>query len=160
MMTIIRTIKLLISIIFFILNLFWCLILQLFRIKRKGTCVVIFYHGVTRNQCGQFSRQMDDVVRFSVPIAAEFSGSLDMGNHYLVITFDDGFSSVVDHALPELIKRNIPSTIFVPTGYLGKWPGWISNFENNIRPDQMTALVSCNPMIEYYNTSPFSFNSK
>jgi peptidoglycan/xylan/chitin deacetylase (PgdA/CDA1 family) len=42
-----------------------------------------------------------------------------------VVTFDDGFVSVLENAVPELVERNIPFTIFVPTGHLGKHPGWI-----------------------------------
>ncbi len=38
----------------------------------------------------------------------------------LVVTFDDGYLSVVQHALPILARRNIPATIFVPTAMVGR----------------------------------------
>jgi peptidoglycan/xylan/chitin deacetylase (PgdA/CDA1 family) len=46
----------------------------------------------------------------------------------VVVTFDDGFRSVVTHALPILDHHNIPGTVFVPTDYIGtdepmRWPG-------------------------------------
>jgi len=36
----------------------------------------------------------------------------------LVITFDDGFASVYDHAYPALARLKAPFTVFVNTGYL------------------------------------------
>ena len=46
---------------------------------------------------------------------------------YAAVTFDDGFTSVVQNALPELQDRSIPATIFVPTGSLGRSPLWITD---------------------------------
>lgn len=45
----------------------------------------------------------------------------------IAVTFDDAYQSVLQNALPILRAKNIPATIFVPTGYLGKAPGWIKN---------------------------------
>ena len=42
----------------------------------------------------------------------------------IAITFDDAFMSVVENALPELVARKMPCTIFVPTGCLGCNPTW------------------------------------
>ena len=47
------------------------------------------------------------------------------------LTFDDGFTSVVDTAAPLLLERSFPATVFAVAGYLGKtndWPsqpGWV-----------------------------------
>lgn len=41
----------------------------------------------------------------------------------IAITFDDGDNDFVANALPELVRLNIPVTIFVTTGYEGK-PFW------------------------------------
>lgn len=43
------------------------------------------------------------------------------------MTFDDAYQSVLQNALPILRTKNIPATIFVPTGCLGKKPKWIKN---------------------------------
>jgi peptidoglycan/xylan/chitin deacetylase (PgdA/CDA1 family) len=45
----------------------------------------------------------------------------------VAVTFDDGFHSVVENAAPELVKRGIPFTMFVPSGCLGGRPPWIAN---------------------------------
>jgi peptidoglycan/xylan/chitin deacetylase (PgdA/CDA1 family) len=46
------------------------------------------------------------------------------GNRYVVVTFDDAFESVIHNAVPELVSRSIPATIFVVTGSLGRLPSW------------------------------------
>ena len=53
-------------------------------------------------------------------------GLLKPGGRYCAVTFDDGFVCVRDHALPVLSKRNIPATLFVPSGCLGKQPSWLN----------------------------------
>ncbi len=47
----------------------------------------------------------------------------------LVVTFDDGFGSVVHEALPVLQELGVPATVFVPTSYVTHrwvltWPGF------------------------------------
>ncbi len=46
----------------------------------------------------------------------------------LAVTFDDGFRSVIDEALPILTRLGLPGTAFVPTALVGRpgpmaWPG-------------------------------------
>jgi peptidoglycan/xylan/chitin deacetylase (PgdA/CDA1 family) len=43
------------------------------------------------------------------------------------VTFDDGFRETIEIVLPELKKRNIPITVFLPTGCLGSEPPWVSD---------------------------------
>jgi len=40
------------------------------------------------------------------------------------ITFDDGLLSVLRNALPELKKKEIPTTIFIPAAKLDSYPKW------------------------------------
>jgi peptidoglycan/xylan/chitin deacetylase (PgdA/CDA1 family) len=40
-----------------------------------------------------------------------------------VVTFDDAFASVREHALPILQRLGIPATLYVPTGWIGDAPG-------------------------------------
>jgi peptidoglycan/xylan/chitin deacetylase (PgdA/CDA1 family) len=47
------------------------------------------------------------------------------GTRYAAVTFDDGFQSVIENALPELEKRGIPSTLFIVTEALGQFPPWL-----------------------------------
>ena len=92
-----------------------------------GTCVVLYYHAVPAHLRGRFAKQMDVLTRCATPIRADHQEALAPGRHHVVITFHDAFVSVKDNAVPELMKRKIPSTIFVPTGYLGQHPGWIKD---------------------------------
>jgi len=65
---------------------------------------------------------------------------LEPGKPYAVVTFDDGFVSVKDHAAPELRRRRIPWTIFVPSTCLGQPPGWLRHAPLAARQDRvMTA---------------------
>jgi peptidoglycan/xylan/chitin deacetylase (PgdA/CDA1 family) len=68
---------------------------------------------------------MDLLLRLAKPIPAGLYGLPDSPAHYCAVTFDDGFVSVLENALPELERRNIPATFFIPTGSLGGPPAWI-----------------------------------
>lgn len=87
--------------------------------------VVLYYHAVKADQRSRFARQMDVIAAhartFSAATPEVMTGS---GNH-VAITFDDGFLSVVEHAVPELTSRGIPFTVFVPSGCLGSRPSWV-----------------------------------
>jgi peptidoglycan/xylan/chitin deacetylase (PgdA/CDA1 family) len=40
------------------------------------------------------------------------------------VTFDDAYRGAVNLALPELAKRGLPATVFVPSGLVGSGPFW------------------------------------
>jgi peptidoglycan/xylan/chitin deacetylase (PgdA/CDA1 family) len=94
---------------------------------RPATCVVLYYHAVSADQRAAFARQMEEVQRRAAPLPADYTGPLRLGRHHAVITFDDGFVSVLEHALPALVRCNLPATIFVPTGSLGGPPQWVKD---------------------------------
>lgn len=73
-----------------------------------------------------FAKQMDDILRWTNPIAVGTKETLEYGYRYAAVTFDDGFVSVIENAIPETSIRNIPVTIFVPTGNFGQHPKWVS----------------------------------
>jgi len=92
--------------------------------RRPPTGVVLFYHAVPRAYRTAFAGQMDRLQRWSKPVQCDFTGPFADGQHYSAVTFDDAFQSVVDQALPELDQRQIPTTIFAPSGALGGPPAW------------------------------------
>lgn len=96
---------------------------------RQGRCVVLYYHSVPLHQKTQFASQMDRLLRLAKPICADNGETLTPGFRYVAITFDDGYKSVVENALPVLEERQIPFTIFLVTDTLGKKPDWLDASE-------------------------------
>ncbi|MCU7491210.1 MAG: polysaccharide deacetylase family protein [Bacteroidota bacterium] len=83
---------------------------------------------------------MNLLVKYAVPLRADYAGSLQKGKNYVVLTFDDGFKSLIKNAIPELVKLGIPCAIFFPAKYLGRRPGWEFNKRFNDEDEEiMTA---------------------
>jgi len=125
-----RLAKLYISTFFFIFYKCARVILFILKKKPKGILVILTYHTITKDNQRLFLRQIDELIRKSIPVFADFQGPMTCGAYYVAVTFDDGFQSVIENALPELQRRKIPATLFIPTGYLGKHPTWINNQSN------------------------------
>lgn len=102
---------------------------------------VLLYHAVTATPGSQiapftvtpdeFARHLDAVlasgrrpVRFGDLLTAELApaggalGASPEGRRPVVITFDDGYADFAESALPALLARSVPSTLFVTTGWL------------------------------------------
>lgn len=121
-----RTAKLLISLLVWLWD---CLCASARRLTGRpvpSQGVVLYYHAVKPHQRAAFGRQMDLLLSLAQPWRAEedISGGF---KRFAAVTFDDGFVSVVEHALPELRMREIPFTVFVPTGCWGQRPSWVMN---------------------------------
>ncbi len=127
--TIKRTIKLAISCAFWLGEWLWQNSKQLAGTKTSKNAVVLYYHAVTDEQRQRFARQMDDLLKLATPVRADTTDSPEHKAHRVAVTFDDGFQCIFRNALPELLKRAIPVSIFVPTTSLGKEPAWIENEE-------------------------------
>lgn len=124
---IVRLVKLAVSILVWGCDLLKRGVYGLLGIRYPGRSVVLYYHAVNREDRGRFARQMDDVLRLAKPVPPGFTGTVEMETLYASITFDDGFVSVIENALPELLKREIPFAIFVPSGFMGRRPEWTKN---------------------------------
>lgn len=64
-----------------------------------------------------------DVVRLDEAVRRLESGDRNPG---IVLTFDDGFADIYDHAWPLLRERRLPFTLFLATRYVGgrmQWAG-------------------------------------
>ena len=112
--------------------------------SNRGT--VIVYHGL--GDCppaqdpyhllmpiAKFARHMDYLARHRrvVPLADLVAGRIGKGRAAVAITFDDGYTSVLDEAVPVLRRHGFPATCFVPTKWIGHattcgvtrcWPTW------------------------------------
>ena len=96
---------------------------------RSGRFVVLTYHAVKAGQRDRFASQMDSLKKLGTVVSAEAAAPRG-GENRIAITFDDGFTSVVENALPVMGARGMPATIFVPTGYLGARAEWITKREH------------------------------
>jgi peptidoglycan/xylan/chitin deacetylase (PgdA/CDA1 family) len=90
----------------------------------KARFVVLYYHEVPDEDRARFARQMRALSRRTTVVRAAHTGSLRDGAHYVAITFDDAFKSVLTNAVPELVSRGFPATIFVPVDCLGREAAW------------------------------------
>lgn len=122
-----RIVKFIISGLYYFASGFSKLILRLVRQKNPGTLVVLTYHAVKPHQKDKFRNQLAMLKRIGKPVYADIASPLPAAEQHFAVTFDDGYSSFIDHALPILQENLIPATIFIPVGYLGKSPGWIMN---------------------------------
>lgn len=128
-----RLLKLSISLIFYCFYKCIIFFLSILRKQPAGTLVVLEYHTVKPEQLDKFEKQMDILVKISNPVSADVKGPLVYGQNHVAVTFDDGFQSVVKNAIPAMRNRGVPVTLFIPTGYLGKSPGWIKENSNENR---------------------------
>ncbi len=92
--------------------------------RASGTCVVLQYHAVPVEQRDNFARQMDILLRCATPIRADSCVPLTASQNHVAVTFDDGLTSFLENALPEIERRGIPASVFVVVGKLGTVPGW------------------------------------
>ena len=49
------------------------------------------------------------------------------------LTFDDGFGTIVEHALPALAVRAMTATLFLPTAFVGGRASWLSKEREDAR---------------------------
>ena len=93
--------------------------------------VVLYYHEVPKEARTRFARQMEALSRGTKVVRAGHTGPLPDGGSYVAITFDDAFRSVRTNAVPELLSRGFPATIFVPVEFLGQRPSWEMRNDGN-----------------------------
>jgi peptidoglycan/xylan/chitin deacetylase (PgdA/CDA1 family) len=100
--------------------------------ERGGPVVpVLLYHAVTATPGSQiapyavppdeFARHMDAVVAAgctAVSFGNLVSGSIPSARRPVVVTFDDGYADFAEFALPVLLERSLPATMFVTTGWM------------------------------------------
>src|SRR5215469_722461 len=85
-----------------------------------GKCVVLYYHSIPPQRRKQFSRQLDTILRHARTVTLREEPVLTPGVSHVAVTFDDALRNLLENALPELLTRNIPATIFAISGAMGK----------------------------------------
>lgn len=104
---------------------------------------VLAYHGVGVTGPGsdphnlfvhpeRFRAQMRHLARRRrvVPLDDIVTGAAPAGS--VALTFDDGYRHLLQAALPVLEELDLPSTVFVPTAYLGRRNGWDAPSDNDL----------------------------
>jgi peptidoglycan/xylan/chitin deacetylase (PgdA/CDA1 family) len=106
----------------------------------RSSCVVVYYHSVDAALRARFAKQMDQLLSYAKPIAANEATTLQPGTRHVAVTFDDGFKNFYECALPELVKRGIPATMFVITDVIGKTFGPAGYVQEVMSLEQIRAL--------------------
>jgi peptidoglycan/xylan/chitin deacetylase (PgdA/CDA1 family) len=119
-----RLLKLGISVFFFGITTARDVLSRLAGRTPPGRCITLYYHCVLPQHRAAFARQMEMLLKRNVPVSVGRREPLAPATRYAAVTFDDGFTNVADQAVPELVLRRIPATIFVTSDLLGQDPGW------------------------------------
>jgi peptidoglycan/xylan/chitin deacetylase (PgdA/CDA1 family) len=109
--------------------------------RMPPTVVVLAYHSIPKEKRAAFAKQMDELVRCSKPQRADMPLFSANGTRYACVTFDDGYQNIVDNAVPELVQRGIPATLFVVSGALGRVPSW-EDHSSTSDPDMNEPIVT------------------
>lgn len=108
-------------------------------LRRKGSnLAILYYHAIRPEGLPMFRWQLSAIKAYGDAVSADYAGSPN-GRPKIAITFDDGFQSVFDLAIPEMLKYAVPATVFVPTGCIGGAPAWDME---GICPDRNEILAS------------------
>jgi peptidoglycan/xylan/chitin deacetylase (PgdA/CDA1 family) len=105
------------------------------------TPVVLAYHSISSAQRAAFAKQMDALMRISKPNRADATVNSANGARYTSVTFDDGYQNILENAVPELVQRGIPATLFIVSGALGKTPSW-EDYSGSSDPHMNDPIVS------------------
>lgn len=105
-------------------------LLEQLRSEVQLPVAILFYHRVAQANCDNpwsihvdnFKRQMDWLqTNFELVTLAEAQRRIRQSENDRIavsITFDDGYAENAEHAVPEMVARNIPLTYFVSTDFV------------------------------------------
>ena len=123
-----RVLKLCIALLFVVRKSAQTALFRLTGQPIPSTFVILMYHSVKQAERERFVRQMDQLVKLAHLVQADCSEEkLEQDRHYVAVTFDDGYQSILENAVPVLLEKGIPAAVFVPTKYLGNGPDWITD---------------------------------
>ena len=113
-------------------------ILAALKRRVRGGMVILAYHNVLPDdepltgahgahiRLRDFRWQMDLVQEHCqvVPLDSILDEPTLPGTYRASITFDDAYVGTLREALPQLVRRHLPATVFVPSGLVGKGGFW------------------------------------
>ena len=118
---ILRLLKIFISILYLIVK---NVIIFLNKVPSNQQCIALYYHSVLDSQKERFIRQLNYLSNKYSFVSLSSLNTIPSKKKLISITFDDGLSSILRNALPELKKREIPTTIFIPAAKINSYPKW------------------------------------
>lgn len=119
-----RIIKLLVSLMYLLIERCGRFLLRTLGRQERPRLVILYYHGVPVEFQDRFAWQLDAISRYGDVVPAQFTNPLATRRSAVAITFDDAFVSVGEIAVPELARRHMHATIFVPSAVLGELAEW------------------------------------
>ena len=115
-----------------------------------------------------FARQMSQLRDggWTVIDAGAFLRALDdpetLPDRAALITFDDGYVSVLEHAAPVLKQFGYPSIVFMPTTFAGRASDWDANSPEPVEPicswQQLRELESAGASIQSHSATHRTFS--
>jgi len=150
-----RLIKLLISIFYFIFDQIYYHLQKKINGNNAGRMIIIYYHAIKQQELNKFNAQMNLLGKKTRPISlTDYSEAVTKKEHkhFSSVTFDDGFQSFYDYAMPGLMKRKIPVTMFVPSKSLNQFPQWLDGTDHEDKKEKimnkkLIMEISKNPLI-------------
>lgn len=118
---ILRLLKIFISILYLLVK---NVIIFFDRDTSDQQCIALYYHSVLGNQKERFVCQLNYLSNKYSFVSLNSLTKIPSKKKIISITFDDGLSSILMNALPELKKRGIPTTIFIPAAKIDSYPKW------------------------------------
>lgn len=103
--------------------------------------MILMYHNIAKEPgfntvaVKQFKNQLDFIIENGYRIVSmdNYVEALKNNNfhkHNICITFDDAYRSLEEEVIPILEERNLPATVFVPAGFIGKYNVWDEEISN------------------------------
>jgi len=107
------------------------------RRQLRKRLLVLCYHSIIHDELeideyrrrdatrrSEFGAQLDIIKKYFKPISASdliehLREMKSLPEYPVLITFDDGYRNNLEHALPELMVRNVPAIVHVTTGHIG-----------------------------------------
>lgn len=144
----------------------WQRIQQRLQKRLASKALILLYHRIAEveldpwNLCvtpAHFAEQLEVLQKYANPISLKQLVSFYRTGHIpegtVVVTFDDGYADNLHYAKPILEKYQIPATIFVITGDLGKEQEfWWDKLEQVIlRPEPLTDQLSLEIRGRFYH---------
>jgi len=118
--------------------LVWSGVVRTARSRARGRALILAYHNVvpdTMTSVGdaanhlplsRFRAQLDslEATHDIVPLAECLGGPTHSSRPRAAITFDDAYRGALTLAVPELVRRQLPATIFVAPAFIGGKSFW------------------------------------